>query len=49
MNNASSQTPFSYTAPPNQSIVAFAGSTITVPLSGGGSTDIISQVQVSYA
>ena len=49
MNNASSRTPFSYTAPPNQSIVAFAGKTITVPLAGGGSTDIVSQLQVSYA
>lgn len=49
MNNASSKTPFSYTAPPGQSIVAFSGSIENVPLAGGGTTYIVASLAVSYA
>src|SRR6185436_3663187 len=35
MNNVSSKSPFSYVAPPGQSIVAFRGTTIHVPEAGG--------------
>ncbi|HEY0016354.1 MAG TPA: glycosyl hydrolase family 18 protein [Longimicrobium sp.] len=45
MANSSSQTPFSYTAPQGESVVAFRGSTVHVPLAGGGSTDIIATLQ----
>lgn len=49
MNNASSKTPFSYTAPQGQSIVAFSGSIVNVPVSGGATTYIVASVDVSYA
>jgi hypothetical protein len=49
MNNASSQTPFSYTAPQGQTIVAFSGSIVNVPLAGGGTTDIVASLEVSFA
>lgn len=48
MANASSRTPFSYTAPQGQSIVAFRGSTVNVPLAGGGNTDIIATLEPSF-
>jgi len=41
MNNASSKTPFQYNAPTGQSIVAFSGAIVQVPLGGGGQTYII--------
>ena len=49
MSNASSKTPFNYTAPPGQSIVAFRGTIINVPLAGGGRTNIIASLTASYA
>ena len=48
MNNSSGQTAFSYTAPAGQSVVAFSGSTQNVPLAGGGNTDIIAGLNVSF-
>jgi hypothetical protein len=48
MGGALSSTPFSYTAPPGQSIVAFRGSTVHVPLAGGGSTDVIATLEPSF-
>ncbi len=48
MSNASSQTPFSYTAPQGQSIVAFAGTAVEVPLAGGGTTYIIASLTPGY-
>ncbi|TMJ15065.1 MAG: hypothetical protein E6G94_08095 [Alphaproteobacteria bacterium] len=48
MNNASFQTPFSYSAPAGQSILAFSGSTVEVPQSGGGSSFIIASLTPSF-
>ncbi|HVI44271.1 MAG TPA: glycosyl hydrolase family 18 protein [Chitinophaga sp.] len=48
MNNVSSSTPFSYTAPDGQSIVAFNGGTIQVPVAGGGTTMVVSSLEVSF-
>ncbi|HET7232171.1 MAG TPA: glycosyl hydrolase family 18 protein [Longimicrobium sp.] len=48
MAYASSRTPFTYTAPQGQSIVAFSGSTVNVPLAGGGNTNIFASLNVSY-
>lgn len=49
MSNASSKTPFNFTAPQGQSIVAFSGSIVNVPLAGGGNTNIIASLDASYA
>jgi Glycosyl hydrolases family 18 len=49
MNNASSKTPFTYTAPQGKSIVAFSGSTVEVPLAGGGTTYVVASLAASYA
>ncbi|HVZ38035.1 MAG TPA: glycosyl hydrolase family 18 protein [Candidatus Kapabacteria bacterium] len=49
MNGSTSQMPFTYTAPQGESIVAFSGSTVNVPLAGGGNTDIIASLNVSFA
>ncbi|MFZ2405900.1 MAG: glycosyl hydrolase family 18 protein, partial [Methylobacter sp.] len=49
MHNSSSQSPFAYTAPAGQSIVAFSGSVVNVPLAGGGTTDIIQSLNVTFA
>jgi len=48
MAGADTQTPFSYTAPQGQSVVAFSGSTVTVPLAGGGTTDVIATLDVTF-
>lgn len=49
MSNASSKTPFNFTAPKGQSIAAFSGSIVNVPLAGGGNTNIIASLAASYA
>ena len=49
MNNATLEIPFQYNAPPNQSIVAFSGSIVQVPSGGGGPTNIVESLNVSYA
>jgi hypothetical protein len=48
MNNVSYQTPFNFTAPAGQSIVAFNGNTMRVPVAGGGTTMVISSLSVSF-
>lgn len=49
MNNSSSRSPFTYKAPTGQSIVAFSGSIVNVPLAGGGMTDIVQSLKVTFA
>lgn len=49
MGNASSKTPFSHQAPGGQSIVAFSGSIVNVPLAGGSNTDIVASLNVTFA
>ena len=49
MNNSSSRSPFAYTAPSGQSVVAFSGSIVSVPLAGGGMTDIVQSLGVTFA
>jgi len=46
---ASSQTAFSQSAPSGQSVVAFSGSTVTVPLAGGSQTAIIASLNAVFA
>ncbi|MEA3038520.1 MAG: hypothetical protein QOE79_1033 [Sphingomonadales bacterium] len=48
MNNAWSQTPFSFSAPPGQSIVAFSGTAVEVPLAGGGTTYVIASITPAF-
>jgi Glycosyl hydrolases family 18 len=48
MNNASSQMPFSYAAPPGQSIVAFTGTAVDVPMAGGGANHVIASLTPTY-
>lgn len=45
MANATSRTPFSYKAPPGQSIVAFRGATVTVPRASGGPSNVVASLQ----
>lgn len=49
MAGASSQTPFTLAAPAGQSIVAFSGSTVTVPQSGGGESAILASLDIVCA
>ena len=49
MANASSMTPFTLSAPQGQSIVAFSGSVVNVPLAGGGTTDVVQSLAATYA
>jgi hypothetical protein len=49
MTSASSKTPFTFTAPSGQSIVAFSGSIVNVPLAGGGTTNIIASLSATIA
>lgn len=49
MARASSQTPFTLAAPAGQSIVAFSGSTITVPEAGGGESAILASLDIVCA
>jgi hypothetical protein len=48
MGGASGQTPFSYSAPSGQSIIAFSGTTETVPMAGGGSSEIVTSLNVTF-
>lgn len=48
MNNVSSSIAFNFTAPSGQSIVAFNGETVQLPVAGGGTTMVISSLTVSY-
>jgi|GEM_PF-453960 len=49
MAHASSRNAFSQTAQPGQSIVAFKGSTVTVPLADGSQTAIIAKLNAVFA
>ncbi|MCW3466112.1 jacalin-like lectin [Chitinophaga nivalis] len=48
LNNVSATTSFSYTAPSGQSIIAFNGNTSQVPLASGGTTMVITALNVSF-
>lgn len=48
MNHVSSSTPFKFTAPSGQSIVAFNGNTAQVPVAGGGTTLVVAALTVSF-
>lgn len=48
MANASSSTPFSFTAPTDQTIVAFSGTVVEVPEAGGGTSLIVASLTPSY-
>jgi hypothetical protein len=49
MAGATTKTPFTQSAQPGQSVVAFSGSTVTVPLAGGGQTAIIASLNAVFA
>lgn len=49
MQFASPTTPFTFTAPAGQSIVAFSGTTVDVPVATGDTTDIVASLAVSCA
>lgn len=49
MAGATSQTPFTQTGQAGQQVVAFSGSTVTVPLAGGGQTAIIASLNAVFA
>jgi hypothetical protein len=48
MAGATTKVPFTYTAPADQSLRAFSGTIVPVPLAGGGLTDIIASLQASF-
>jgi hypothetical protein len=48
MNGSTSSTPFSFTAPTGQSIVAFSGSIVYVPEAGGDPSYIVASLSPSY-
>jgi hypothetical protein len=49
MAGATSQTPFTQSGQGGQTVVAFKGSTVTVPLAGGGQTAIIASLTAVFA
>ncbi|WP_428740525.1 glycosyl hydrolase family 18 protein [Tenacibaculum sp.] len=49
MNGSVMQTPFKQSAEAGQSLVAFKGSTVTVPLAGGSHTEIIASLSAVFA
>ncbi len=49
MAGSTTQTPFTQSAPSGQSVVAFSGSTVTVPLAGGSQTAIIASLNAVFA
>jgi hypothetical protein len=49
MAGATSQKPFTQTGQAGQSVVAFSGSTVTVPLAGGSQTAIIATLHAVFA
>jgi len=48
MAGATSQTPFTRSAPSGQRVIAFSGSTVTVPLADGGMTAIIESLEAAF-
>ena len=49
MAGSTTQTPFKQSAPAGQSVVAFSGSTVTVPLANGSQTAIIASLNAVFA
>ena len=49
MAGATTRTAFTQTAPSGQSLVAFSGGTVTVPLAGGSRTQIIANLTAHFA
>lgn len=49
MNGATSKTPFTQSGQSGQTVVAFKGSTVTVPLAGGSQTAIIASLNAVFA
>ncbi len=49
MANATSQTPFTLSAPAGQSIVAFSGTVQTVPRASGGPSEVVTSLAVTCA
>ncbi len=49
MAGAAGKTPFTQSAPQGQSVVAFSGTTVTVPLAGGSETAIIASLNAVFA
>ncbi|HSE18696.1 MAG TPA: glycosyl hydrolase family 18 protein [Pyrinomonadaceae bacterium] len=49
MAGSTTQTPFTQSAPTGQSVVAFSGSTVTVPLADGSQTAIIASLNAVFA
>jgi len=49
MAGATTKTPFTQSAPTGKSVVAFSGSTVTVPLAGGSHTAIIASLNAGFA
>lgn len=49
MAGATTRTPFTQSAQSGQSVVAFSGSTVTVPLAGGSQTAIIASLNAVFA
>ena len=49
MAGATSKTPFTQSAPTGKSVVAFSGSTVTVPLADGSQTAIIASLNAVFA
>lgn len=48
MAGSAAQTPFTQTAPAGQTVVAFSGTTLTVPLAGGNLTSIIGSLNAVF-
>ena len=48
MTGSTGQTPFSQVAPKGQSIVAFSGTTRTVPMAGGGQSAIVTSLTAEF-
>ncbi|TDQ27571.1 hypothetical protein [Tenacibaculum caenipelagi] len=49
MNGSIMQTPFKQSAEAGQSLVAFKGATVRVPLAGGSHTEIIASLNAVFA
>ena len=48
MSGATSQTPFTQSAPSGQRLIAFSGTTVTVPMAGGSMGTIIASLQAAF-
>jgi hypothetical protein len=48
MAHAGTKVPFTAAAPAGQSLLAFSGTTVTVPVAGGGTTNVIASLQANF-